>query len=89
MARTSAKIQTLTGTQKPPKPRSSRKRPEKVPLASPVLDIPYFADMQLNPARYPLGELFKSPCYDHIARILKRSPATFISQLARASLCNY
>jgi hypothetical protein len=65
MARTSAKAQTLTGTQKPPKPRSSRKRPEKVPLASPVLDIPYFADMQLNPARYPLGELYKSPCYDH------------------------
>jgi hypothetical protein len=37
-------------------PRPMRKQIEKPRGPSPVLDIPYFAHMPLNPARYPPGK---------------------------------
>jgi hypothetical protein len=57
MARTPATPQALAKSQAAPKVRSTRRRTEKMRAPSPVLDIPYFAHMQLNPARYSTGKL--------------------------------
>ena len=57
MGRASAASQAAADSQVPTTPRPARKRIEKTRVAPAVHDIPYFADMQLNPARYPAGKL--------------------------------
>lgn len=57
MPRSPAAVQVVAATQNPTLSRHGRKRSEKALEPSMVLDIPYFADMQLNPSRYPTGKL--------------------------------
>jgi len=57
MGRISAKAQGVLEAQSSNTPRPARKRVEKSPALPAKHDIPYFADMELNPARYPTGKL--------------------------------
>jgi hypothetical protein len=57
MGRISTKSQALAEPKKPTTSRTTRKGAEKSVAAPSVFDIPYFAHMQLNPARYPMGKL--------------------------------
>jgi hypothetical protein len=57
MGRISARPQGPVEAQSSNTPRQARKRVEKSPAVPAKHDIPYFADMELNPARYPTSKL--------------------------------
>jgi hypothetical protein len=50
-------------------PDSISKSGERMPAVQKTLDIPYFADMQLSPARYPTGKLPQSSRQGSLARL--------------------
>jgi hypothetical protein len=78
MGRTSAKAQVLVEAQSSNSntPRPVRKVVEKSPAVPAKHDIPYFADMELNPARYPTGKFGWLSTTPSRARFPRRPPAT-------------
>lgn len=62
MARTLARTQGQADLPTPKASRAGRRPLRDISANPPVHDIPYFADMQLDPARYPIGKLTLPLC---------------------------